>query len=108
MRETFDSSVRASTYALQALGDSPELAAQSMLKFVEHDKKAILKMAQVWRADVKNFNNEEYIAMAQTISQQLEEVMQTDRDPELDCINHAHADFAAQEKNPSNSPESTV
>ena len=108
VRETFDSSVRASTYALQALGDSPELAAQSMLKFVEHDKKAILKMAQVWRADVKNFNNEEYIAMAQTISQQLEEVMQTDRDPELDCINHAHADFAAQEKNPSNSPESTV
>lgn len=93
VRETFDSSVRASNYALQALGDSLEQAALSMEKFVEHDKKAILKMAKVWRADVKNFNNEEYIAMAKTISQQLEEVMQTDKAPELDCINHSHANF---------------
>ena len=101
VREMFDSSVRASRYALIALGDSKAQAELSMEKFVEHDKKAILKMAKVWRADVENFNNKEYVAMAKNISQQLEEVMQSDKeDPELDCINHSHASFESPKTDP--------
>jgi len=86
VRETFDSSVRASSYALQALGDSEQQAKIRMQRFVEHDKKAILAMAKVWRADVKNSRNAEYIELAKSIAQQLEEVMQADKDPALDCI----------------------
>ena len=86
VRELFDSSVRASTYALQALGDSEQQAKLRMQRFVEHDRQAILEMAQVWRADVKNSHNAQYIELAKSIAQQLEEVMQSDKDPELDCI----------------------
>lgn len=89
VRETFDSSVRASTYALQALGDNEQQAKLRMQRFVEHDKKAILEMAKVWRADVKNSNNAEYIELAKSIAQQLEDVMQSDKDPQLDCIDCA-------------------
>jgi len=43
-------------------------------------------MAKVWRADVKNSHNAQYIELVKSTAQQLEEVMQLDKDPELDCI----------------------
>lgn len=80
VRETFDSSIRASQYALEALGLSNKKAIKNMDKFVEHDRASLREMAEVWREDVSNFDNPELIALAKKRADQLSELMQEDQD----------------------------
>jgi monovalent cation:proton antiporter-2 (CPA2) family protein len=79
VREVFDSSVRASQYALQALGYSQQDAQTAMQNFVTLDRQGVKQMAQVWKDDVANADNAEYVAMAKSINEQLREIMQADK-----------------------------
>ncbi|PCI88167.1 MAG: potassium transporter [Hyphomicrobiales bacterium] len=79
IRETFDSSVRASRYALEALGMPHNKAQKNMDKFVAHDRNSVREMAAVWKDDVSNFDNPELIALAKNLSSQLNELMAEDQ-----------------------------
>jgi len=76
VRELFDSSVRAGRYALEALGQHPFEAERAVQLFVEHDRAGLRRLAQLWRADVPIFENEDYIDLAKEITRELERAMQ--------------------------------
>ncbi len=78
VRELFDSSVRASRYALEALGMHPHEIEKNMTKFVDHDRTATRAIAAVWKEDVDNFENEELMSLAKSISTQLDDIMKDD------------------------------
>ncbi|MCJ8323298.1 MAG: cation:proton antiporter [Rhizobiales bacterium] len=79
VRETFDSAVRASQYALESLGMTRPKAIKQMQKFVEHDRKGLREMAEVWQEDVDNFENKELIDVAKNLNAQLNELMKEDQ-----------------------------
>lgn len=79
VRETFDSSVRASRYALEALGMHAYEAEKATTVFVDHDRMAMRKLAQVWKPEISVFDDPEYIALAKEVNAQLESAMEGDR-----------------------------
>lgn len=92
VREVFDSSVRASRYALEALGVPHETAVKNMDKFVEHDRTSIRQMAELWSDDGNNFENKELIAMAKDLTQQLNVLMQDDKNELHEDLNTTSSD----------------
>ena len=79
VRETFDSSVRASRYALQALGMHPFDAERSATVFVDHDLDAIRRMAKLWDPNLSSFENKAYADAARDNTQALRNAMKNDR-----------------------------
>ena len=79
VRETFDSSVRASRYALQALGMHPFDAERSATVFVDHDLEAIRRMAELWNPNLSSFENKAYADAARNNTHALREAMKNDR-----------------------------
>lgn len=75
VREMFDSSVRASRYALQSLGMSETKARKATKVFVEHDRDTLRKLAQLWHEDMDVFENPEYVDAAKASSRLLEEAL---------------------------------
>ncbi len=64
IRETFDSGVRAGRSAFEALGLHPFDAERLARGFVDNDLRAIRELAEVYREDVPNAENEAYVARA--------------------------------------------
>jgi CPA2 family monovalent cation:H+ antiporter-2 len=72
VRELFDSSLRAGRYALENLGLTDYEASVAENAFYQHDRHALLELAQVWRADVPAHENSAYVARAKELEQELE------------------------------------
>ncbi len=79
VRETFDSSVRAGRYALEAMGVKRETAKESAELFTKHDRRAVRKLAQVWDPAVPVFENEKYIALSRQLVEEINQAMQSDQ-----------------------------
>ena len=79
VRETFDSSVRAGRYALEAMGVKRETAKESAELFTKHDRRAVRKLARVWDPAVPVFENKKYIALSRQLVEEINQAMQSDR-----------------------------
>lgn len=79
VRETFDSSVRAARYALEALGVHPFDAEKATTVFVDQDSQGVRRLAAVWDPTLSVFDNPEYVHLAKEIRQELEAAMLGDR-----------------------------
>ena len=79
VRETFDSSVRAGRYALEAMGVKREVAKESAELFTKHDRRAVRKLAQVWDPAVPVFENKKYIALSRQLVEEINQAMQSDK-----------------------------
>lgn len=75
IRETFDSSVRASRCALEAFGMHPYEAEKQTTVFVEQDRKALIDLAVFWKVDTHPSDNAEYVAKTKEIREQTEAAM---------------------------------
>ncbi len=80
VRETFDSAVRASRYALQGLGDEEANARRITDLYVKHDRKTLLELAQVWEPGMEVADNEEYKSVAKENRELLSEAIRTLKD----------------------------
>lgn len=87
VRETFDSSVRASRYALMALGMHPFEAEKSAEMFVDHDLATIRQLAQLWDPALSPYENQAYMEAARNSNKALDAAMSADRE-----ALHARAD----------------
>ena len=67
IRETFDSSIRAARSACEALGMHPFMAERVTRAFVAEDRAALAELAQLWKPDVPESQNPEYVARARAI-----------------------------------------
>lgn len=67
IRETFDSSVRAARSAMEALGTHPFEAERLTRAFVADDRSAMRELADLWRADLPEHQNEPYLQRARAI-----------------------------------------
>ncbi|WP_370223071.1 cation:proton antiporter domain-containing protein [Pararhodobacter marinus] len=67
IRDTFDSSVRTGRSALEALGMHPFQAERTARAFVSADRHALYELAQLWKPDVPDTQNEAYVKMARTL-----------------------------------------
>ncbi|MFT5172889.1 MAG: CPA2 family monovalent cation:H+ antiporter-2 [Gammaproteobacteria bacterium] len=79
VRETFDSSVRAARYALQALGMHPFDAEKSATVFVDHDLDAIRRLAELWDPNLSPFDNKAYTQATRENVHSLRVAMKSDR-----------------------------
>ena len=79
VRETFDSSVRAGRYALEAMGVKRETAKESAELFTKHDRRAVRKLARVWDPAVPVFENKKYIALSRQLVEEINQAMQSDK-----------------------------
>lgn len=68
IRETFDSAVRAGRSALEALGYHAYDAERQVRGFVQGDRIALRKLAQVYDPDVPSHQNEAYVKLVKEIS----------------------------------------
>ncbi len=75
IRETFDSSVRMGRSALESLGLHPYEAERLSRRFSTEDKRAIRKLADLYRDDVELHRNEEYVAETKAVAAYIEEEM---------------------------------
>ena len=80
VRETFDSSVRASRYALMAMGFSEYRAQELADVFVEHDVETVRHLARLWKEDMSVFENEEYISAARERDRLMQDAMERMRE----------------------------
>jgi glutathione-regulated potassium-efflux system protein KefB len=64
IRETFDSSVRAGKYALEALGHHPFEVEKKARSFVDEDQKNLRTLAELWEPGVDVFDNSAYLERA--------------------------------------------
>ena len=71
IRETWDSTMRMSRSALEALGDSREVAEQVIDIFNRLDRKGMVAVAEVHRSDVPPHENEEYLAKVRELGEEL-------------------------------------
>ena len=72
VRETFDSSLRAGRYVLQAM-DVPEFDAYEHEKaFYRHDRHVLHELAELWDPDVPISQNRAYIARAKELERDIE------------------------------------
>ena len=71
IRETWDSTMRMSRSALEALGDSREVAEQVIDIFNRLDRKGMVAVAEVHRSDVAPHENEAYLAKVRELGEEL-------------------------------------
>jgi CPA2 family monovalent cation:H+ antiporter-2 len=62
IRETYDSAIRAGRSALEALGYPHELAVKLAAAFEDLDRRSMVEIAGLYRIDVANHDNPEYVA----------------------------------------------
>lgn len=86
VREVFDSSVRASRYALEALGHHPYEAQKSTTVLVNQDRAGLREMAALWSPDITSFENQPYIEKAKEVARKLDEAMLSSRDAQLNKV----------------------
>ncbi|MCP4997803.1 MAG: potassium transporter [Hyphomicrobiales bacterium] len=75
VRETFDSAVRASRYALESFGVHPHEAEKLVTVFVDHDRSAIRRLARLYDPEIPPFENEPYMKLASEIEKELEDTL---------------------------------
>lgn len=75
VRETFDSAVRASRYALESFGVHPHEVEKLITVFVDHDREAIRRLAALYDPDIPVFENEPYMKLAREIQQEIEDTL---------------------------------
>lgn len=75
VRETFDSAVRASRYALESFGVHPHEVEKLVTVFVDHDREAIRRLAALYDPDIPVFENEPYMKLAREIQQEIEDTL---------------------------------
>ena len=88
MRETFDSAVRASRYALEAFGTHPHEAEKLVTVFVDHDRSAIRRLARLYDPHIPPFENEPYMKLAREIEKEMEDAL-SDRTSAHDAVKRA-------------------
>lgn len=98
VRETFDSAVRASRYALESFGVHPHEVEKLVTVFVDHDREAIRRLAALYDPDIPVFENEPYMKLAREIENEIEETM-SNRSPD------AHETVKRAWLPPGNKPE---
>lgn len=76
IRETFDSAVRSAREALVALGQSKGRAEKITHAFFEHDRTVIRKLSAVWDPAKPNAANEEYVALAKELNNDIARVLE--------------------------------
>jgi CPA2 family monovalent cation:H+ antiporter-2 len=75
IRETFDSAVRASRSALEALGVHPFDAEMQTRAFVENDRWRVRELADLYDPDIPAHENAAYVARARELLASVEEAM---------------------------------
>ena len=81
VREMFDSSLRAGRYVLESVGLTDYEAAEAERVFKQHDRAAMLELAQLWDPAVPAEQNKAYVARARELERELETALaQMDRD----------------------------
>ena len=68
VRETFDSSIRATKYMLEELGWSDYEIEHAAEEFVKSDRHALLELAELWDPKVKTMDNAAYVKRAREIN----------------------------------------
>ncbi|MEM6619555.1 MAG: hypothetical protein AAF631_09660 [Pseudomonadota bacterium] len=71
VRETFDSSLRASRYMLQAMDWSEYDAEKASEAFFKADRHALQELAELWDPAVPNVQNDAYVQRAKSINKEL-------------------------------------
>ena len=72
VRETFDASLRAGRYALEALGLSEFDAARQEQAFFRLDRHGIRELAELWDADIPIAKNAAFVARAKELNSEFE------------------------------------
>ena len=72
VRETFDSSLRAGRYVLEAMGLSDYEAAEAERAFYAFDRKALRELAELWRPGVPVSQNAPYMERVHALNADLE------------------------------------
>lgn len=84
IRETYDSSIRATRSTLKAIGYNQEQAERMIKTFEDFDRKIMLELAEVYNADDKDSDNNEYSRFVRenrkAWEQELKEKMRLARD----------------------------
>jgi CPA2 family monovalent cation:H+ antiporter-2 len=75
VREMFDASLRAGRYVLENMGVSEFEAAELETMFYHHDRHSVRELAALWDPDVPTIENEEYIARARELEDELETML---------------------------------
>ena len=75
IRETFDSGVRAGRSALEALGMHPFEAELKARQFVEHDRRALAALAEVYDPDIPLHENAAYVKRAKEIREENDAIL---------------------------------
>jgi len=75
VRETFDSSVRAGRYALEALGMHKFTSRKASKVFEDHDRETLRQLAQHWKEDISVMDNEAYINVARERTRMMNDAM---------------------------------
>ena len=70
VRETFDSSIRASKYMLNGLGWSGFDVENAADAFVDSDRRALLELAELYDPNIKNSENTAYVKRAREINKE--------------------------------------
>ena len=70
IRESFDSSIRASKYMLRNLGWSEFDVEKATDAFVESDRTALRELAELWDPDIKTEDNKAYVERAREIGKE--------------------------------------
>lgn len=81
VREMFDASLRAGRYVLENAGLSEWEAAESERAFYQHDREALLELAQLWDPSVAGPDNAAYVARARELDKELETTLLASRQP---------------------------
>jgi monovalent cation:proton antiporter-2 (CPA2) family protein len=72
VRETFDSAVRASRYALESFGVHPHEVEKLVTVFVNHDREGIRRLAALYDPEIPAFENIPYMKLAREIENEIE------------------------------------
>lgn len=75
IRETYDSSIRASRSSLEALGHKKDIAQQMVDEFESVDRKFMVEMADLWQVNVPATENEQYMARIRESIEEWEEIV---------------------------------
>ncbi|MCT4559614.1 MAG: monovalent cation:proton antiporter-2 (CPA2) family protein [Pelagimonas sp.] len=75
VREMFDSSLRAGRYVLENTGMSEFEAAAAEQAFFQHDRLTVRELAKVWDPAIPALENPAYVARAQELEKELEDVL---------------------------------
>lgn len=78
VRETFDSALRASRYALMAKGMTEREATRRALLFQSKDRDGVRRLAALYDPEMPGFQNKPYMELAQKIEAEIAESMKRD------------------------------